>query len=756
MRYTLRPVLVLLVFVTVAAAGCSRDPDVAKQEHFQRGEQYFSDGKYREAIIEYRNAVQLDARFGPARYKLAEAYVHVGDAQGAFREYVRAADLMDDAEVQLKAGNLLLLGGRYEDARARAEAVLAREPANALALVLRANSLAGLRDLDGAIKEMERAIVAEPNRGLSYASLGAFELLRGNRTEAEAAYAKALDAEPKSALTHMALGNYRLALGDRSGAEAAFANAVEAEPDNVAALRALASAYVTSQQWSKSADLLERIVLRHDDLATRFVLADVYVALGQLDRARQELQALTADADAFPSAKVRLAALDYGEGRPAEGHSHLDELLQQQPKHAQGLVLKGRFLLIDGKPDEAATQFERAVAADTRFAAGHYWLGEAHARRGRVAEAKKALGDAVHLDPTHVPAQVSLSRLHLRAGETDGALNFAEQAARLAPRYAEARRALVWALIGMKNVSRAQEELNAYANMFPESSDLHVLRGVISLTERDPASAEKAFARALKLQPDSHDALSGVVASRLASGNVPGARAEAEAAVAKAPADASKLVLAARTYRAAGQLDKAEEALRQAIQANPEELDAYSLLGQLYIAQRRLDEAIREFDELSKRQSSPVSAHTVVGILMQATNRPAEAKLRYEKALSIDPNAAVAANNLAWMQAEEGGNLDVALQLAQTAKARLPESPEVNDTLGYIYYQKGLYNSAIDALKVSVVRDPKNATYHYRLGMAHAKDGNATLARQSLDRALELSATFSGAAEARATLASLR
>jgi tetratricopeptide (TPR) repeat protein len=143
-------------------------------------------------------------------------------------------------------------------------------------------------------------------------------------------------------------------------------------------------------------------------------------------------------------------------------------------------------------------------------------------------------------------------------------------------------------------------------------------------------------------------------------------------------------------------------------------------------------------------------------MLMQATNRRAEAKERYQKALSIDPSAAVAANNLAWLQAEDGGNLDVALRLAQTAKARLPESPEVNDTLGYIFYLKGLYSSAIAALKVSVARDPGNPAYQFRLGMAYAKNGDATLARESLNEALRINRAFDGADEARATLSALR
>ena len=88
----------------------------------------------------------------------------------------------------------------------------------------------------------------------------------------------------------------------------------------------------------------------------------------------------------------------------------------------------------------------------------------------------------------------------------------------------------------------------------------------------------------------------------------------------------------------------------------------------------------------------------MVGMLHELQNNKEEAKRWYEKALVADASAPVAANNLAWLTAEQGGNLDVAMQLAQTAKARLPDSPQVDDTLGWVYYKKGLHTLAIGVI----------------------------------------------------------
>ena len=150
--------------VCVAAllvAGCS--PEAAKRRHFDNGTRYLEAGRAADAIIEFRGAVERDDQWGEARYKLAEAYAANGEVENAFREYIRAADLMpDNTPAQLKAATYLLMVGQYEDARTRARQVVNREPKNVEAQIILGNALAGLKDLDGAVAQMNEAIALEP------------------------------------------------------------------------------------------------------------------------------------------------------------------------------------------------------------------------------------------------------------------------------------------------------------------------------------------------------------------------------------------------------------------------------------------------------------------------------------------------------------------------------------------------------------------------------------------------------------------
>jgi Tfp pilus assembly protein PilF len=175
----------------------------------------------------------------------------------------------------------------------------------------------------------------------------------------------------------------------------------------------------------------------------------------------------------------------------------------------------------------------------------------------------------------------------------------------------------------------------------------------------------------------------------------------------------------------------------------------------VYRRQGKLDQARELFEGLLKQRPNDVPAHIMVAILLQAQGQRDAARARFEKVLSLDPRSAIASNNLAYLDAESGTNLDVALNRAQAAIAAQPENPDFNDTLGWVYVRRGLPALAVAPLEQSIETEPKNALYRYHLGMAHLRLNDRERARAALQRALELSPNFENAADARQALASL-
>ena len=315
---------------------------------------------------------------------------------------------------------------------------------------------------------------------------------------------------------------------------------------------------------------------------------------------------------------------------------------------------------------------------------------------------------------------------------------------------------LARALTSHNDLKQADDTLATLSKEYPNAAVVQVQLGSLAARRNDRPAAQRAFEAAARLDPKNREALLGLVAIDLSNRNVAQAQQRVEAHLAKNGDDPAVMTLLARTLIMNRETARAEETLKKVVLISPSSIDAYGLLGQLYLSQRRLDEALAEFDRIAKRQKKAVAAQTVAAMIAQLQNQPDEAKKRYEKVLEIDGHAAVAANNLAWMYAEKGDNLDVALQLAQTAKAQLPDQPQVNDTLGWIYYKKGLPALAVAPLKESIAKEPTNPIFHYHLGVVYAGAGDPVKARLALEQALSLKPDFDGSADARKVLASLK
>jgi cellulose synthase operon protein C len=102
---------------------------------------------------------------------------------------------------------------------------------------------------------------------------------------------------------------------------------------------------------------------------------------------------------------------------------------------------------------------------------------------------------------------------------------------------------------------------------------------------------------------------------------------------------------------------------------------------------------------------------------------------------------------------QQGGNVDVALAMAQTARRGMPDSPNAADTLGWAYFQKGVYQSAIDMFQESLRLNERkggtdDATVHYHLAMAYEKVNQMAQARQQLERVLKINPNDSDAKKA--------
>lgn len=750
---------VLVACVSIVAlliSGCGKDPEVAKREFLKSGDEYIAAGKLNEAIIQYQNAIQQDPRFGEARFKLAEALAKNGDLRGAIGHYIRAADLMpSNFEAQLKAAAMLILAEKFGDAHARAEAAVALRPQSIEAKVVDATALAGMKQTDRAVSTMEEAIKSDPSRSQSYISLGAILMIASRPKEAEAAYLKAVDVDPTSVAVRTGLASFYQQTGKTSQAEAVLKAALALAPRDADANRQLASVYISQNRAREAEGPLKVVAEVSKDVASRVTLADYYLSSTRPQDAIPVLDALESDPKGFAAAKTRRAVVLWGQGEKANAHAAVDAALAREPKNIEAMLVKADFLAAESKLEEALKMAEAAVAADASAPAPHFAVGRILRTLGRTEGAIAEFNAVLRLNPSSVPAQIELSNAYLRTGRPRDTVQLAQGVLNVQPKNPDALILQARGLMGLGDLSAAQQSTATLMRNYAPAPVIHVQLGDLYRLQGDITDARSSYQRALASDPSNLAALTGLADLDVSAGKGADARARIEAVLAKQPTSTAHLILLGRVETDVRDYAAAEHTFRRVLQLNTNSLPAYGYLGRVYREQDRIDEAIAAFEKVAQHLEKPAPVHALIGSLLEVQGKRDEAVKRYEKALSIDRSSPIAANNLAWILAERGQNLDVALALAQTAKAELPDSAEVADTLGWIYFKKGLFGEAVNVLQEVVVKEPGVAAYHYHLGFSSAKNGDTTVTVKSLETALKLDPKASEAEEARSTLARL-
>jgi tetratricopeptide (TPR) repeat protein len=743
----------LSALLLLAASACGR----SAEQYLAQGKQYLAKGQAAEAIVVLRNATSASPDMGEAHAALGEAYLAAKDLERAAVEFVNAGSLMPTSlEAQLRAGEVMLLGRHFPEAQDIARRALLLDPKSIRALVLSAHALAGMNRHDQALAAIERAIQLDPTRADTAGDLGALQLTGKTPEQAERSFKRMIELDPALVDGHISLGSFYWVQGRLGEAESELRQAYEMAPAHVGINRALATFYLGTNRARQAEQYLRVAVEGTPTTAARLTMADYYLSLGRTAEAERLLEKAAESPDGFGESRSRLAVIKYDAGKAAAAHALIDDTLKKDPANSRALLTKAGFLLAEEK---TALAFERATAAvrtDPNSLPAHYMLAQINKQLGDPGAAELEYASILRIQPASVAAQMEMAALHMARGAPEAAVKAAEAAARVRPDNVDARSILLRSLISSGELERASALLGPLLKQAGHRADLQWMAGMLELSRKNRIAARSYFERSLALEPDAFEPLDGLIALDLADGRGGAARARLDAQLARRPRSTALLVLAGRVYSAVNDFSAAESALKTAISVDAMSQSAFDELARVYAVQGQLDRGAREVEAMARRTPESAGPPMMLGAIMELRGRPIEAQAWFEKALVIEPLNAIVANNLAWLYADQGGDLDAALELALMARQQLAQRPDIADTLGWVYYKRNEPSQALPFVRQAVQQDPGNPVFQYHLGLVYAKMGDTTRARDALVKAVGRNVEFQGVANARAVLASLQ
>jgi tetratricopeptide (TPR) repeat protein len=191
--------------------------------------------------------------------------------------------------------------------------------------------------------------------------------------------------------------------------------------------------------------------------------------------------------------KARKALTKYREllakKREKEADKELARALEIYPHYAEALRERGIMNFANGRVDDAVNDLTSAIKYDPSNGMAYVALGAAFNNTEKYDDAQRALERGVALVPDAWQAHFELARTELAKGDYAGSLRSIDKAQQfLKDEYLPMHLVKAHALLGLKNYTEAQNELEAFLTRDPNGVDSaqvrHTLDEVKSFTAR--------------------------------------------------------------------------------------------------------------------------------------------------------------------------------------------------------------------------------------------------------------------------------
>ncbi len=706
------------------------------------------------AIIQLKNALQIDPTMLPVQLLLGKALMQSGDvvaAEVAFNEALKLG--VNRAEVVQSLGEAVLAQGKQRQLlEGKTFAPAGLPPGVQLqVLLLRARAQAEQGDSAAALRTIEEAraidrrnvdtwlaevpvriqarqfkeagVAADtalglaPNSAQALYQQGAVAHVQGKLAQALAAYDKALAADSQHVEARVA--RIGIALDQQRWADAAkdldLLQAQVPEEPRAAYMRALLAERKGDLAGSQAAlkqvtDFLDPVPIDFIRARPQLLMLNglAHFGLKESEKARTNLEAFLRAQPQSPVAKL-LARIHMADGNFAKAIDVLEPYLRAQPNDGQALMLLANAHMASGRNAKAAALMQQALKAQDNPALRTV-LGLSLVGDGQTANGIAELEAAYRKNPRQVNAAIALVQLYLQTRQAGKAVPIAEQLAKAQPGNAQLQNLLGMALAQSGNLAGGRAALEKAVAL-----DANLSQAKLNLAQMDIAS--KAYDRAtarldalVKATPKFPEALYeySVIAER--KGQLADARRWLEKARDAAESGDTRWDLALMEFHLRhDQNGPALEAAKSASSKKPDDLQVVLAYSRAQLANGDTIAARSALGTATKLAEYDAPMQVRIATMQLAAHNPAGANYSLEKALSSRPDYLPALAKLTEVALAER-DFDKAQKQASDIIARQPGLWLGHSLAGDVALARQQNAQAIEAYRKAHQLEPNSAT----------------------------------------------
>ena len=780
--------LLLLVF---SLQGCASKEE-KRDQFLEKGIRLYEAGDYTKAVLEFKNALQLDSDFPLGYFHLGRTFFKQGNIKKAESSLSKALKLDEGLnEARLDLGVILIMAGAGEKALETIKPLLDKDPVHARALLIAARAYLSLERPEKAIESLEKIDESKKKKEVLFAFAQACILMEDTEKVKEYMY-QYQKAAPDDPASYKVLSGIYAKEKQLEKAEDQIRKLIEQKKAAPPYSLLLCKFFLDTNQEERATAEFDRLTRKNAQENTyKFAYAEFLFKKKRFEQSRALLAEAVRNTPDSWQARDYLVMVYLAQAKVDDALKELNGFLQRDVKEGkiEALLKKGQILTRLVRWKEAMQQCDLALTIEANNPSAHLLKGKILFQKGNYDDAIIHLRQVVDIKPSEQEGYLFLARTLAVSGNVSLAIEELKRGLKSLPQNTVLRMELITYYQRQREWEKALEMANIGLEQQPENLSFLIQKGrmltvlkkldrgekvfksiiqshsqksvgylELGRLQRQAGDYEKAialFEKALNLKGDKATALTLLVETYLATKQEKEAEALCQQLLKEKPENAFLLATLGSIYFQQGEYQEAEKQFKEAIEVSPHwDRPHYGLVA-LYAKTNRLHEAADDLHTMYSQNPQSFRTGFTLSVIYQKLGQHEKAIALLEDLAARYPNVISVNNNLAYLHAEHSQDpeqLKKALDYAHKALTRAPENPQVLDTVAWVELKSGNLDRAMkyaDSVAKGAEKDP---TINYHTGLISARIGKKQVAAEYLSKAIELGLEEEYAKEAKRVL----
>lgn len=381
-----------------------------------------------------------------------------------------------------------------------------------------------------------------------------------------------------------------------------------------------------------------------------------------------------------------------------------EKMIEYFPDNYVGHYYIGEIYAVSGEYDKAEAAFFKTLELSPQMIETRLELVKLYRLTKQEEKVIKVYQEILEQYPENITVAIELSLLYLKKGDVDSGGGVLQELGERSLNDTSITGTVIQYLVIQKRIDDAIVVLEGMAKGAPKSSEINYAAGISYFEKGELDSAMDHFK---SVESDTRFYQNAVIHMAIIyykNKDTDKGIEVLQTALSKVPEKAKLEIIPylGSFYKEKGLLDKATAVINEGLAIDPNDLELLFELGVMYDLQGKTDEAINQMKTV----------------------------------IDLDSNHADALNYLGYTYADKDINLDEAEKLINRALVLKPNNGYIIDSLGWVYFRKGLLEKAASSLEKAVALIPNDPVVLEHLGDIYTKMNEPDKALEYYERAL--------------------